>query len=179
MAASYLFLSTGFEEIEALASIDILRRAEIDLRTVSMEETLSVRGSHGVSVEADMLFDADALQDAEYLILPGGSTRLNDFEELKSAILRHTERGGSVAAICAAPMVLGGLGLLRGKSVTCYPGFESYLEGATFVDQPVVVCGEIITANGPAASMEFAFALVAKIKGEETARSIAKMMMVR
>ncbi len=179
MATNYLFLSTGFEEVEALAPLDVLRRAGIDVCSVSMEGSLAVRGSHGVTVEADMLFDVAALEGAEYLILPGGSTRLNEFEELKKALLKHVDEGGSVAAICAAPMVLGGLGLLAGKEATCYPGFEGYLTGATFVDRSVVLSGTTITANGAGSAIEFALALVAQIKGKEVADSIAKAMMVR
>ncbi len=99
MATNYLFLSTGFEEVEALAPLDVLRRAGIDVCSVSMEGSLAVRGSHGVTVEADMLFDAAALEGAGYLILPGGSTRLNEFEELKETLLKHVDEGGSVAAI--------------------------------------------------------------------------------
>lgn len=177
MKTSYIFLSDGFEEIEALAVIDILRRAEIPTTTVSMNSSLSVLSSHGVTVCADTIFMKGEISDADYLILPGGSTKLNEYDELKSLLLEHDERGGRIAAICAAPMVLGGIGLLRGKRATCYPGFEEYLDGATFVAESVVEDGSLITANGSASSLKFAYALVAQICGEERAATIKQQMM--
>lgn len=179
MATNYLFLSTGFEEIEAIATIDILRRAEVELTTVSMEGDIQVAGSHGVTIMADALFEDVNLDCAGYLILPGGSTRLNEFEPLRAALARHAEAGRPLAAICAAPMVLGGLGLLDGKRATCYPGFEQYLTGAIFIDDSVVSHGSLVTANGPAAAIGFALELVAQIKGEAAADVIARAMMLR
>ncbi len=177
MKTSYLFLSDCVEEIEALAVIDVFRRAEIPLTTVSMNSTLVVKTSHGVTMCADRLFDREHIVDANYLILPGGSTKLNDYKDLKTLLLEHAEGGGHIAAICAAPMVLGGIGLLEGKRATCYPGFEEYLQGATFVDEAVVVDGAITTANGAGSALKFAYTLVEQICGAECADQIKAQMM--
>ncbi len=179
MKTSYIFLSDSVEEIEAMAVIDILRRADVPLVTISMNDTLEVKASHGVTILADELFVKSEIVDADYLILPGGSTKLNEYDELKSLLVEHAEKGGRVAAICAAPMVLGGVGLLEGKRATCYPGFEQYLEGATFVDEPVVVDGSTITANGPASSLMFAYTLVEHICGVESSDTLQQQMMYR
>lgn len=177
MKNSYIFLSDCVEEIEALAVIDILRRAGVPIVTISMNDSLEIASSHGVTIKADKLFSEVDFSDAEYLIMPGGSTKLNDYEELKSLLLEHNKRGGKIAAICAAPMVLGGLGLLDGKQATCYPGFEECLSGATFIDQSVVVDGTITTANGPASSLKFAYELVRQMCGEEMVATLQKQMM--
>ncbi|MFI3306481.1 MAG: DJ-1 family glyoxalase III [Rikenellaceae bacterium] len=176
MKTSYIFLSDGFEEIEALSVVDILRRAEISIITLSMNDTLTVKSSHGVTVVADALFRGSDLSDGDYLILPGGSTKLNEYDDLKLLLRSHADRGGRIAAICAAPMVLGGISLLDGKRATCYPGFEKYLVGATFVDEGVVVDGAIITANGPASSLKFAYTIVEQIVGAEVAATIRQQM---
>lgn len=161
-----------------MAVVDILRRAEIPVETISMNETTTLLSSHGVRIEADRLFVKGELLEADYLILPGGSTKLNEYDQLKELLVEHAQRGGRIAAICAAPMVLGGLGLLDGKRATCYMGFEQTLTGATFVAQPVVVDGSTITANGPASALKFAFALVEQIRGLECANAIKEQMMV-
>ncbi len=179
MKTSYIFLSNSFEDIEAMAVIDILRRAQIPVVSISMNETLEVESSHGVTVLADRLFSKSELADADYLILPGGSVKLNDYCDLKELLKEHNDKGGHIAAICAAPMVLGGIGLLDGKRATCYPGFEEYLIGASFVDQAVVTDGTITTANGPASTLEFAYTLVEQICGEECAALIKRQMMWR
>ncbi len=177
MKNNYIFLSDGFEEIEVLAVVDILRRAEIPTITVSMNENLEVTSSRNVTVIADTLFNYNDYLDASYLILPGGSTRLNDYTELKELLLEYNNKGGRIAAICAAPMVLGCLGLLEGKNATCYPGFEQYLQGATFVNAPVVVDGTMVTANGPAAALAFGYKLVEIICGKEVSDRIKEQMM--
>ncbi len=179
MKTSYIFLSDSFEEIEALAVVDILRRAEIPIETISMNKTLEVHSSHGVTILADKLFDKSLCSEAQLLILPGGSTKLNEYDELKELLLAHNGVGGSIAAICAAPMVLGGIGLLEGKRATCYVGFEQYLTGAILADEPVVIDGNIITANGPASSLKFAYAIVESLRGKEVAEQIQQQMLYR
>lgn len=176
---SYLFLSDSVEDIEAIAVVDILRRAHIPIQTVSMNSTLEVISSHGICIKADTLFDKEMFHDADYLILPGGSTKLNEYDHLKELLKEHYERGGGIAAICAAPMVLGGIGLLNGKRATCFPGFEESLSGAIFVDEPVVVDGSTITANGPAAALKFAYTLVEQICSKERVEIIKKQMMFK
>ena len=165
MKQSYIFLVSGFEEIEALATIDILRRGGVALQSVSLEEELSVTGGHGVAVIADMMFDEVDFSQAEMLILPGGTVRINEHEGLKKAILAHAATGRRVAAICAAPMVLGGLGLLKRKRAVCYPGYEQYLTGAILsTHESVVTDGNITTGMGPGWTFGFALELLSLLK---------------
>ena len=181
MKESALFLAEGFEEIEAITVIDVLRRAEIPVKTVSITPSLQVKGAHGVVVEADTTFETVTADDFDFLILPGGmpgTKHLDENKKLNDWLLAHVGRGGRVAAICAAPSVLGRLGLLKGKKATCYPGFESMLLGADFTAAPVEVDGNAVTANGPAAAIRFALSLVTAIKGESLAREIAAAMQV-
>ncbi|MDR3187701.1 MAG: DJ-1/PfpI family protein [Prevotellaceae bacterium] len=178
MKTTYVFLTTGFEEVEALATVDVLRRAGLNVKTVSVETSKLVTASHHVRVEADLLFQEADFSDAELLVLPGGTTRLNEFEELKKLLLTFYGAGIKVAAICAAPMVLGGLGLLKGKKATCYPGFEQYLTGATLAtDQPVVRDGNIVTGKGVAFALDFALSLVELLAGKPKRDEVAKSVL--
>ena len=179
MQESYIFLVSGFEEIEALATIDILRRAGVTLQSVSLVEELTVIGGHGVPVTADMMFSEVDFSKAEMLILPGGTVKIDGHDGLKKAILTHTANGGEVAAICAAPMVLGGLGLLEGKRATCYPGFESYLKGAILHTlEAVVTDGLFTTGRGPGLTFAFALEIVRLLKGKETADEVAGQLLL-
>lgn len=159
---NYVFLADGFEEIEALAVVDILRRCGIETKTVSITDSLTVNGTHGVPVTADIkLSDAD-LDAADALILPGGlpgADNLQACDTLNKALLKAFEDGRIVAAICAAPKVLGALGIVNGKKATCYPGVEGQLTGATYLTDSVVRDGNLITSRGPATATAFAFAL--------------------
>ena len=140
----YIFLADGFEEIEALAPVDILRRAEVDVKMVSINDKLEVTGSHGIAVHADVLLK-EVSEKADMLILPGGMPGTLNLQKCQPLCDMLKKADGYVAAICAAPSVLGGLGLLKGKKATCYPGFEDKLEGAECVCDPVVVSGKTIT----------------------------------
>lgn len=163
-----LFLADGFEEIEALATIDILRRAEISVQTVSITHANDVAGAHGIKVITDTVFADLDFSVVDVLVLPGGmpgAKHLNEHEDLKAQLKIFAERGNTVAAICAAPMVLGGLGLLDGKKATCYPGFEPELIGATTTGKSVEVSDNIITGKGPAFVFDFALQLVETIAG--------------
>ncbi len=178
----YLFLAEGFEEVEALGTVDVLRRAGLPVKTVSVMEQLEVTGSHQVTVKADMLFDEESLRDAEMLILPGGmpgSLNLSEHEGLRRVILAFFAAGRPMAAICAAPMVYGKLGLLKNKKVTCYPGFEEYLEGAVPTGALVEHDANIITGKGPGATFEFAMAIVAKFCGEAKVAELKQGMLLR
>ena len=129
----YAFLATGFEEVEALGPIDVCRRAGLTVKTVSITDELTVVGAHGVGIVADSMFDDNDYFDADMLFLPGGmpgATNLDAHAGLRKVILAHHEAGKALAAICAAPLVYGNLGLTQGKKMTCYPGFEQYLTGA-------------------------------------------------
>lgn len=174
-----IFLVDGFEEIEALATIDILRRGGVDVTSVSVTGKKEVTGSHKIPVIADILFEEADFSTIGMLILPGGTTALNEHEGLKKKITEFAAQGKKVAAICAAPMVLGGLGLLKGKRATAYPGFEKYLDGAQFELKPVVIDGDIITGRGPAFSMDFALTLLEIIKGKETADKVAGDLLLK
>ncbi len=168
---NYLFLSTGFEEIEALTTVDLLRRASIDVTMVSCEGEIPVRGSHGIVVLADKLFSECDFSDARMLILPGGSRRLGEFPELCDLLKAHNAENKEIAAICAAPSVLGDLGILDGKQATCYPGFEHYL-GNAYIGGLVVESKNVITAKGPGLSADFAFCIIEHLKGSEVADEV-------
>ncbi len=172
----FIHLAEGYEEVEALTCVDVLRRAGVEAKMVSVTGNLLVRGAHGINMEADLLFE-DADYDAcEMIVLPGGmpgATNLRDHEGLKSQIEAFAKAGKSLAAICAAPLALAAHGALEGKNATIYPGMESYLAGATPTGGTVTVDGNVITGMGPALAMEFALALVEHLKGEETKKEVA------
>ena len=176
-----LFLADGFEEIEALATVDILRRAQIPVTTVSVTEKNEVTGVHSIPVIADSLFDETDFSQVGYLVLPGGmpgAQHLNEHEGLKKLITDFDRRGEPVAAICAAPMVLGGLGLLREKQATCYPGFEEKLTGAQVTGEKVVIDQHITTGKGPGLAFDFALALVEQIAGSDKRRKVAQGLLL-
>ncbi len=180
MAKVYEFLATGFEEVEALIPLDVMRRAGIDFSTVSITGNLIVKGTHGVDIKADYLFEDLDFEDADLLLLPGGlpgATNLNEHEGLKNVLFSQNEKKKMIGAICAAPLVLGGMGLLKGKQATCYPGFESHLLGASYTHELVTVDGNITTGEGPAAAFPYAFSLLSLLKGEAASSSIANGMM--
>lgn len=164
MAKVYEFLATGFEEIEALAPVDILRRGGVEVKTVSISGSEMVESSHGVTVKADLVFTTPAdYADADLLLLPGGlpgATNLNDHEGVRQTLLAHHARGARIGAICAAPMVLGSLGLLEGRKATCSPSFEKYLTGATYTAALFEEDANIITGEGPAATLPYAYHLL-------------------
>ena len=168
---NYLFLDNGFEEIEAVTTIDLLRRASVALTTVSMTGELPVRGAHGITVNADVLFAQQSFDDAEMLILPGGGVMLGEHDNLCELLKTHNNQNKPIAAICAAPAVLGKLGILEGKQATCYPGFEPAL-GESYVGGLVVESKNIITAKGPGLSSDFAFCLIEKICGPQVADQV-------
>ena len=168
---NYIFLDNGFEEIEAITTIDLLRRANIALTTVSVTGQEWVMGAHNIPVKADALIADIDFANAEMLILPGGATKLHECEALCELLVKHNEQEKLIAAICAAPSVLGRLGILKGKQATCYPGFEEYL-GESYFDGLVVESKNIITAKGPGLSADFAFCLIEKLAGNEIADQV-------
>ena len=172
----YVFLADGFEEIEALAPVDILRRASVDVKTVSINDSLEVKGSHGIKVLADILLK-DVKDGADMLILPGGMPGTLNLQ--KNAVLCDMLKKADcyIAAICAAPSVFGELGLLKGKKATCYPGFEDKLEGAEATGLPVVVDGKVITSKGAGTAHLFGFTLLSLLKSSEEAENLKKTMM--
>ena len=177
----YMFLAEGFEEVEALAPLDLIRRAGLEITTVGVGAK-TVVGSHGIPVVADIT-DAEFSDVApDMVILPGGmpgTKNLDASETVHKAIAYATKNGAYVCAICAAPMILGKLGLLVGKKATCFPGFEEYLAGAIVTGQKVAVDGKIITAKGMGAGVDFGLAIVAALKDENTANELAKAIMFK
>ncbi|MBQ3732066.1 MAG: DJ-1/PfpI family protein [Muribaculaceae bacterium] len=182
MKTSYVFLADGFEEVEAMTSIDVMRRAGMPVVTVSINPGLEVTGAHGVTVAADSLFDDNDYSGAEWLVLPGGmpgATNLAAHEALCDALLAQDEAGGKVSAICASPaIVLAPLGLLGGRQAVCYPGMEAPVPDVTWGDAPVAVDGNITTGNGPAAAAPFALAMVAQSMGQDVADGVARGMLL-
>ena len=182
MKDSYVFLGAGFEEIEALTVVDVLRRAGIEVKTVSITSALQVKGAHGVTVNADLLYDNTLFSDPAWLILPGGmpgATNLYEFAPLRGLLESQFESNeGRIAAICAAPaVVLGQLGLLKGERATCYPGFENLIQGGQIVDEPVVVSNKFVTGNGPAFALPWALTIVKETLGQEAAAKVASGML--
>lgn len=173
----YVFLADGFEEIEALTPVDLLRRAGVAVTTVGVGNKREIRGSHDVTVLADIA-DADFADDApDMIVLPGGmpgAAHLDTSPVVATALEKAAASGGFLAAICAAPMVLGHKGYLAGKKATCYPGFEAELGGATPQNAPVVRDGRVITGAGMGVAAEFALALVGALCGEAAARSLSR-----
>lgn len=171
-----VFLATGFEEIEALTCIDILRRGGLEVKSVSIQSDRMVEGAHGISVQADMLFEEIPL-DAQALILPGGmpgTLHLKAHQGLCTLLLSFANQANkTIAAICAAPSVLGELGILKNKKATCYPGFEKQLINAKVSRRCVIKDGNLITANGPGHAMDFALKLLEQLAGSDKAKEVA------
>lgn len=179
MSKVYVFLADGFETVEALAPVDVMRRAGIDVVTVSIMDTPSVVSAQGVTVTADVMFGAAAFGDASALVLPGGGTgteNLSAHAALCAELETADSKGILVAAICAAPMVLGRIGLLKGRKATCYPGCEGDLFGAEYTAVSVEEDGNIITGCGPGASFDFGFAIVERLCGKDMVATLRSQM---
>ena len=170
----YMFLAPGFEEVEALAPLDLLRRAGVQIKTVGVGAR-TVVGAHSIPVVADMTDTEFADNAPEMVILPGGMSgtlNLDASETVHRAIRSAVNCDAHLAAICAAPMILGKLGLLSGKEAICYPGFEEHLTGATISAKTVVNDGKVTTAKGMGVAVEFGLTLVKILKGAETAEKL-------
>lgn len=180
MKKALIFLTEGFEEIEALTTVDILRRGGVDVKTVSLVRTKIVEGGHGVPVVADLIFREAGFTTTDMLILPGGTVKINEHDGLKEQVKAFYNGGKYIAAICAAPMVFGGLGILKGKKATCYPGFEQYLEGAILeTDKAVIVEDKVITGRGPGLTFDFALQLLEILEGKEKRDEVAKGLLLQ
>jgi 4-methyl-5(b-hydroxyethyl)-thiazole monophosphate biosynthesis len=174
----YVLLADGFEEIEAVYPIDVLRRCGVQVKTAALDGQL-VTGSNGITLKADITI-SEVCEDVIMLILPGGPGRVNLIKSTQAAALirRCFEKGVPVAAICGAPEVLNPLGLLNGRKFTCYPGLETALSGE-YVNSPVVVDGNLITSQAAGTSQAFAFAIAEYLVGREKADEIAQKMLCR
>jgi len=179
MYEAIIFLTEGFEEIEAVTTLDILRRGGVNAASVSLTGERVVKGSRNISVTADLIFDD--LRDVSYtmLILPGGPGTPNykNHEILLELLRIHNSKGYRLAAICAAPTIFGMLGFLSDKTATCYPTMESELNAAKISQDAVVTDGNITTSRGPATSIEFALELVRIIKGDPEANEVASAIL--
>ena len=174
----YVFLADGFEEIEALAPVDVLRRGGLQVKTVGIGGNKAT-GSHNITVSCDLSETQVDFSDIEAVILPGGmpgTLNLEKSDTVSRAIKFAAENGKLIGAICAAPSILGKAGLLRGKRATCFPGFEEYLSGAVVCDEPAVRDNNIITSRGAGAALDFAFLLLAALKGEKAANELGRAM---
>jgi 4-methyl-5(b-hydroxyethyl)-thiazole monophosphate biosynthesis len=173
----YLFLADGFEEIEGLTVVDLLRRAEIEITTVSVTGSIKIAGAHGIHVEADGLYEDFDYKDAAMLVLPGGmpgTKNLAAHKGLVNLLKKFREEDKALAAICAAPSILGENGLLKGKEVTCFPGFEEKLIEAKATGARAVTDGNIITGKGMGTAIDFSLEIIRYLKDKETADQIGK-----
>jgi 4-methyl-5(b-hydroxyethyl)-thiazole monophosphate biosynthesis len=177
-----IHLADGFEEIEAISVIDVLRRAEIEVKTVSIMGKKEVIGAHNITVITDVLYEDVDYAGADMIILPGGGVGTQNLDKhagLNEQLLLAVKQGKWVSAICAAPTVLGRLGILKGKKATCYPGCEQALEGADVsLPDHSIIDGKIITSRGPGTSLHFALTIVEVLKGVEVANTLRKGMLI-
>lgn len=177
---AYILLADGFEEVEALTTADVLKRAGIETVLTSVYGEEAVRGAHDIYVDTDDYFEDpdeydDGFSDADAVILPGGmpgTTNLKESAAVKGMLEAYLTAGKVVCAICAAPTVLGGYGMLDGKKATCFPGCESGLGGADFVGGPAVTDGNIITGKSMGCAVDFALAIVTKLHGADAAKKL-------
>ncbi len=178
MKKVYVFLANGFEEIEGLTVVDLLRRAGIDLITVSIHDTKQVMGAHNIEVKADILLEKIDKNAADALVLPGGMpgmTNLKENEIVKEMIFSYEKAGKLIAAVCASPSIFSEFGLLKGKHATSYPSFEENLvaHGAIYSKDTVVKDGNIITSRGLGTSIDFALEIISYLIDEDKANEIA------
>lgn len=183
MKKSYLFLAEGYEEVEALAVVDVLRRGGVEIQTVSITDAYEVTSAHNVTVKADLTWKELNAEDAECLIFPGGmpgAENLGNFEPLIQLSQAHYDKGLRVAAICAAPaLVLRHLKADRKLRLTCYPGFEKYLPDTfAVVEDSVVVDGKVITGKGPGFAVKFGLKVLEQLRSQELAKEVAGGMLL-
>jgi 4-methyl-5(b-hydroxyethyl)-thiazole monophosphate biosynthesis len=174
-------LAEGYEEIEAISIIDVLRRADLNVTIISITENLVVKGSHGINIFADKLFKEVDYELIDMMILPGGmpgAANLNEHLGLREQILNFNESKKMLAAICAAPLVFGNLGILKNKKATCYPGYENQLHGAIATGENIEVSENIITGKGAGVAIDFALKIVEILKNKKFADELGKKMIV-
>lgn len=177
----YTFMADGCEEVEALAVVDLLRRADLEVELVSIHNREITEGSHGIGIRNDAMLKDIFVDASDVLFLPGGgigTKNLKACEELGRLLLSHHGKGGRIAAICAAPSVLGVLGILEGKRATCYPGFEDQLKGAVCTADPVVTDGTVTTSRGMGTSILLGLELVKLLRDEQTSAELAEKIML-
>lgn len=176
MDTVFVFLAEGFEEIEGLTVVDLLRRADLDVCMAAVTPEEYITGSHGITVKADIQLDGVQLDQAAMLVLPGGmpgTVNLGKNEKLMNLLKDANDRKIPIGAICAAPRILGILGFLDGKQTVCYPGNEEYLKGAEILKVPVITDENITSARGAGTAIDFSLELITRLKGKEKADQIA------
>lgn len=182
MSKIAVFFGTGYEEIEALTVVDILRRAGVETTMVSVTDERSVTGSHSISVAMDAVLSELDFNSLDVIVLPGGmpgTTNLEACEALMAQVDAFMAENKIVAAICAAPSILGHRGHLQGRKACSFPNFESHLEGAEVMDEPAVIDGNVVTGRGMGAAVPFALAILEKLQGKEAAQKMAVNIMYR
>ena len=173
-----LFLIDGFEETEAITTLDILRRGEVAVTTISLTGNPWVNSKHSITVQAETLFEQARRDDFEMLVIPGGTLAYTGHAGLLDWVRQHHQAGKQLAAICAAPAVFGKAGILQGKKAVCYPGMESHLTGARIGNEIVVTDGNITTSRGPATAIFFALHLLEILKGSQVAKEVGDDFML-
>lgn len=171
----FVFLADGFEEIEGLTSVDLLRRTEANVVTVSVTGRKEVRGTHDITVLADEVFDSGKDYTADAVILPGGlpgTDNLRAHEGVKKAVMENFKKGNLVCAICAAPSIFGDMGILEGKKATSYPSFTQFLKGAEVCEESAVIDKNVITSRGLGTAIDFALLIIKNLYSEEKALEI-------
>ncbi len=175
----HVLLATGFEEIEAITTIDILRRCGIEVQTLSVTGNRVIQGAHGISVMVDGLLRKNAIAGSQCIILPGGMPGVKNLQAsdcLRKCTIQHFSEGKLLAAICAAPMVVDAWGVLQNHNYTCYPGCQTGLKGGNFVEKSVVRDQNLITANGPGSAATFAFEIASAILGDTIVKKVKNEM---
>ncbi|MDO5520525.1 MAG: DJ-1/PfpI family protein [bacterium] len=182
MSKVYVFLADGFEEVEALSVVDLLRRADVDTTMIAVSDTIEIIGGHGIVVTADKVFEEVSFEEADMIFLPGGTTGVKNLakcEELCDKIVEFNQEGKMVVAICAAPTLLHKLGILDGKNATCYRDLASELTNTNYIDANVVVDGNVITSQGFGTSVDLGLALIEHFRGRDEAKRIQNAVMYR
>ncbi len=179
----YVHLATGVEEIEAVTIVDVLRRGDIEVKTVSVTGSLEVTGRSGITILADILYEDANYRECSMIVLPGGIPGTPNLAK-HDGLIKHIEcfaedESKMLAAICAAPQIFGELGILKGKKATIYPGLQNHLKGAEYITDRVVVDGRFITSAGPGTAMEFAVALVENLAGRSVAESVSNGLLMQ
>ena len=175
-----VFLADGFEEIEGLTVVDLLRRAGIEVTTVSVTKEYTIHGAHGIDVLADKMFEEATYEEQDMLVLPGGmpgTLHLKEHKGLEELLRKFYQKEKFIAAICAAPSVFGEYGFVKGRKATCYPGFEEAMEGAEIISDAVAVSDFVITSRGMGTAIPFSLTLIEKLVSKEKAEEIGKSIL--
>lgn len=175
----YVLLADGFEDVEAITTVDYLRRAKLNVQTVGVDKR-EVKSSHNIIIMADITLDEMILDDMELVVLPGGLDGTHNLKNNKTVLktINYAYKNCLIAAICAAPSILGEMGLLKGMNATCYPGFENKLIGATILKDNVVIDKNIITSKSAGTACDFAFAIISKLKSIQTANEVREQILL-